>query len=285
MWEKILFFGSVCLLMCSFLRTKTISYSEPNKFRYQLNFFIYYFICSSIAFFVSPLFLLRPRSVMNSKFGASILKHVTKLYGINWELRGREILSEDRGAIIVSNHQSSFDILGLFNIWEVANKLTVIAKREILYVFPFGFAAYLAGIVFIDRKNPKRAKDQLKVTTDVMVKHKTKIWLFPEGTRNKDYTSLLPFKKGAFHMAVAAQVPIIPIVFSPYYFLNKEKGIFNKGHVIIKCLEPIPTKGLGLDDVEKLTNQVRDIMLIAYKELSKEVIANLPSDYAHSTKG
>lgn len=57
----------------------------------------------------------------------------------------------------------------------------------------------------------------------------TKIWLFPEGTRNKDYTKLQPFKKGAFNIAVAAQVPIIPVVFSPYYFINKEKYIFNKG--------------------------------------------------------
>lgn len=58
----------------------------------------------------------------------------------------------------------------------------------------------------------------------------TKIWLFPEGTRNKDFTKLLPFKKGAFNIAVAAQVPIIPVVFSPYYFINRNKNIFNKGN-------------------------------------------------------
>lgn len=57
----------------------------------------------------------------------------------------------------------------------------------------------------------------------------TKIWLFPEGTRNKNYNTLLPFKKGAFNIAVAAQVPIIPVLFSPYYFINSQKYIFNKG--------------------------------------------------------
>lgn len=57
----------------------------------------------------------------------------------------------------------------------------------------------------------------------------TKLWLFPEGTRNKDFTSLLPFKKGAFNIAVAAQVPVIPVVFSPYYFINMKRYIFNKG--------------------------------------------------------
>lgn len=57
----------------------------------------------------------------------------------------------------------------------------------------------------------------------------TKLWLFPEGTRNKEFTKLKPFKKGAFKIAVNAQVPIIPVVFSPYYFLNPKKYLFNKG--------------------------------------------------------
>lgn len=61
----------------------------------------------------------------------------------------------------------------------------------------------------------------------------TKIWLFPEGTRNKDFTKFLPFKKGAFAMAVHAQVPIIPVVFSPYYFINNKKYIFNRGKFFV----------------------------------------------------
>ncbi|CAG5018800.1 unnamed protein product [Parnassius apollo] len=118
-----------------------------------------------------------------------------------------------------------------------------------------------------------------------MVKEKTKIWVFPEGTRNKHCTSFLPFKKGAFNMAIAAQVPVIPVVFSPYYFINYEKSIFNKGHIVIQCLDPIPTKGLNLDDVEKLTNQVREKMVTVYKDLCQEVTANLPSDYPHTKMG
>ncbi|XP_063634608.1 LOW QUALITY PROTEIN: putative 1-acyl-sn-glycerol-3-phosphate acyltransferase acl-1 [Cydia splendana] len=167
-----------------------------------------------------------------SLLSANILKHITKVLDIKWELRNGEILTEDRGAVIVSNHQSAFDILGLFNVWEVVGKMTAIAKKEIFYVWPFGLAAYLAVVVFIDRSNAKKSYyEQLKVTSDVMVNHKKKNWLFPEGTRNKDYTKMLPFKKGAFTMAISTQVPIIPVVFSPspYYFINRNEYLFQKG--------------------------------------------------------
>ncbi|CAK1599661.1 unnamed protein product [Parnassius mnemosyne] len=284
MWEEIFFLSSICLLAASLI-SKSISHIEFSKIKFYLFFFIYYLSCSLVPLVLLPFFLLRPKSVYNAKFGAAILKHVTKLYDLKWELRRGEILAEERGAIVVSNHQSSLDILGLFNIWELADKLTVIAKKELMYAMPFGLAAYLAGTIFIDRKNTKHAYDQLKITTDVMVKEKTKIWLFPEGTRNKDCTCFLPFKKGAFHMAIAAQVPVIPVVFSPFYFINNEKKIFNKGHVVMQCLDPIPTKGLTLDDVKELTNQVREKMMTVYKDLYKEVIANLPSAYQHTRVG
>ncbi|CAH0699148.1 unnamed protein product [Spodoptera exigua] len=217
------------------------------------------------------------------QFGSQIVKHVTKVIEVKWLLRNGKVLAEDRGAVVVSNHQSSIDILGMFNIWHVADKVAAIARKEIFYVWPFGLAAYLAGVVFIDRNNSKDAYKQLKITSEVMIKNKTKIWLFPEGTRNKDFTKLLPFKKGAFNIAVAAQVPIIPVVFSPYYFINRKKYIFNKGHAIIQCLDPVPTEGLTMEDVPALINKVRNTMDAAYKELSKEVLSALPPNYPLAT--
>lgn len=56
-----------------------------------------------------------------------------------------------------------------------------------------------------------------------------KLVMFPEGTRNRNGETLLPFKKGAFRMAIEAQIPIIPVVYSPYYFINSERKTFYRG--------------------------------------------------------
>ncbi|XP_050665442.1 1-acyl-sn-glycerol-3-phosphate acyltransferase alpha-like [Leptidea sinapis] len=276
MWDKMVYmfvitFGSYIL--------KQLFSETPNYVKFQLKFLLFYIWTSFVSLVTMPFFVFRPKNVKNSLWGAQLSKHVTKVLEVNWHLRNGKVLAEDRGAVVVSNHQSSLDILGMFNVWHVAVKIAAIARKELFYIWPFGLAAYLAGVVFIDRNNSKDAYEQLKVTSDVMIKNKTKIWIFPEGTRNKDFTKLLPFKKGAFNIAVAAQVPIIPVVMSPYYFINSKKYIFNKGHAIIQCLEPIPTAGLTMDDVPELITKVKNIMEIAYKELSKEVLSALPPDY------
>jgi lysophosphatidate acyltransferase len=60
--------------------------------------------------------------------------------------------------------------------------------------------------------------------------------MFPEGTRNSSRTTLLPFKKGAFRVAITCQVPILPVVYSPYYFINDEKKFFGPGMITLRKL-------------------------------------------------
>ncbi|KAJ0181091.1 hypothetical protein K1T71_003176 [Dendrolimus kikuchii] len=280
MWDKIIYL--IVITLVSYVLKQLFS-ETPNFIKFKSKFLFFYLFTSLTAIVLLPFFVFNPKNVKNSLFASQIVKHVTKVIEVKWHLRNGKVLAEDRGAVVVSNHQSSIDILGMFNIWHVADKVAAIARKEIFYVWPFGLAAYLAGVVFIDRNNSKDAYKQLKVTSEVMIKNKTKIWLFPEGTRNKDFTELLPFKKGAFNIAVAAQVPIIPVVFSPYYFINRKKYIFDKGHVIIQCLEPISTEGLTMEDVPNLIKKVRDLMDAAYKELSKEVLSALPPNYPLAT--
>ncbi|KAH9639916.1 hypothetical protein HF086_002830 [Spodoptera exigua] len=173
---------------------------------------------------------------------------VNVIYGWEWNIRNKEILMEDRAAVIICNHQSVFDSTGINNLWVVAKKLIMIAKKEVLlYTGPLGLAAYLCGSIFIDRKNQKEAYQKLEITKQMMIQENYKTLIFPEGTRNtKCDGKLLPFKKG---------------------------------HLILQCLEPVPTEGLTLDDVPALTERLHQIISRTYEQLSKEVLSGSRSKF------
>ena len=79
-------------------------------------------------------------------------------------------------------------------------------------VLIIGLTAYLCGTVFVDRSNPKSAAEKINSVAQTLKKEKIKLWVFPEGTRNSDKSiDMLPFKKGAFHVASNADLPILPL--------------------------------------------------------------------------
>lgn len=159
----------------------------------------------------------------------------------------------------------------MFDIWPIMNKCTVVAKREIFYAWPFGLAAWLCGLIFIDRMQSDKARNSLYSATDIIKKKKIKLWIFPEGTR-RNTGEMHPFKKGAFHVAIAAQIPILPVVFSSYQtFLDDQKKSLTNGNIIITTLPPIPTKGLTKADVEELMNRTYETMYQHFKLTSNEV--------------
>lgn len=113
-------------------------------------------------------------------------------------------------------------------------KASMTAKKELQWMPLLGQFMTLSGAVFIDRKNNTRAVQSVAAAGDTMKQRGTSLWLFPEGTRtNQEKTDLLPFKKGAFHLAVQAGVPITPVVCEHYWRLY-HKGTFESGHLKIK---------------------------------------------------
>lgn len=241
------------------------------KIRYYSCYICYITVTSVLCTMLLPVVLLRPRDIVNLKIAGKLIRNFTKILGIEWELRGGEILKKDRGAVIVANHQSILDIMGMFNIWEVMDKCTAVAKKELLYFVPFGPMAWLGGLVFIDRVDPRSANNKLKAAAHLLHSKKAKLWLFPEGTRNKKGKQLLPFKKGAFRVAIGTQAPIIPIVYSPYYFIDSVNKTFSKGKIVISVLEAIPTEGLTLDDIDSLKEKIHKLMSDEYEKLHKEI--------------
>lgn len=194
---------------------------------------------------------------------------------MRWELRGREHLEKNRACIIVANHQSSLDILGMFHLWPVMEKCTVVAKKEIFYAWPVGLGAWLCGLIYIDRMNSEKARSALNAATKEIADKKIKLWIFPEGTRHNT-GEIHPFKKGAFHVAVRSQLPILPVVFSSYYFLSAEEKRFDSGRVLVTTLPPISTEGLSTNDVEQLMEKTRSAMSEVFHATSREIQLSHP---------
>ena len=97
-----------------------------------------------------------------------------------------------------------------------------------------------------------------------------KLMIFPEGTRNSAKgLSMLPFKKGAFHIAIDGKLPILPVVLSEYDFLDVKKMIFNPGKVTIKVLPRIETSDYTKENIDELVNHTRDVMIEELKNLAK----------------
>ena len=156
-------------------------------------------------------------------------------------------------------------------MWTIVDKMTVIVKRELMYWGTFGISMFLAGLIFIDRKNGRKAAQVMNDAMEDLKKKDIKLCVFPEGTR-RNTGEIHSFKKGAFHAAVQAQVPIVPVVFSSYKsFLNFEEKILNNGDVIVTALPAISTSGMTADDVDELVQQTRKIMIETFNRTSKEI--------------
>ncbi|KAI1187045.1 1-acylglycerol-3-phosphate O [Nemania serpens] len=182
--------------------------------------------------------------------------------GITFEVEDpNKYLETVRPAVFVGNHQTELDVLMLGCMFP--KYCSVTAKKNLKSVPFLGWFMSLSGTVFIDRASSKNARDAMAGAAEEIQRRKQSVYMFPEGTRS--YTkepALLPFKKGAFHLAVQAGVPIVPVVVANYsHVLHIKSLVFNRGRIPVKVLDPIPTTGLTADDVEELTRSTRELML------------------------
>ena len=178
----------------------------------------------------------------------------TAMAGIKLSIKGEENLWSHRPAVFIFNHQSSADIL-------IASKLVRknargIAKKELQMTPILGQIMTAAGVIFLDRANREKAIEAMKPAVEALKKD-TSIIIFPEGTRSKDY-SLGAFKKGAFHLAMQAGVPIVPIIMkNAHDAMPKGSAVFRPTLVEVIVLPPIPTKNWKVKNLNKHIAAVR----------------------------
>ena len=196
--------------------------------------------------------------------------------GMQWAMRmrvkldGHPITAADQPCIFLPMHQSNFDIV-LYGSMYPANTI-VIGKREVAKMPLFGWFFKNSGNVLIDRTDRKAAIAGLDAAVQAMARDGKSIWMFPEGTRNQTGGELLQFKKGPFHMAIAAQRPLVPVVATSYRPILGQIARRDPrgGAMRVRVLPPILTAGMTAQDVDALMAQTWQVMEAARLALAAE---------------
>ncbi len=193
-------------------------------------------------------------------FWAGLLLAVT---GVKTSSRGREKIDRERSYVIVSNHQSHFDILALMN--ELPVPIRWVMKKELGKIPVFGPATRAMRNIFIDRSNTAEAVRNLREGVR-RLPPACSLMFFPEGTRSPD-GKIGPFKKGAFRTAKAVDWPILPVVVrGSRQVLPKGELMFRSNPIEVEILDPIDEEEVRKAEVEEMMERVRTLIVERFEE-------------------
>ena len=161
-----------------------------------------------------------------------------QLCGAKVEVTGKENVEPGRSYVFVSNHRSYLDTATLFRY--AGPRIGIVAKKELLKVPVLGQGMSFVNIIAIDRSNPERAFQSME-TARIVLNEGYSFGVFAEGTRAMP-GQLLPFKKGAFHLAMQTNAPIIPVAIrNTDWMMGKKTGLLFPGTIEMVLLPPIET--------------------------------------------
>lgn len=210
--------------------------------------------------------LLSPRNPKNVYTVGRLFSKMSRILGMKLELRFAEGAENAGASIYIANHQNTYD---LFTVSGAIMPGTVtVGKKSLIWMPLFGQLYWIMGNILIDRANRSRAAGTIGQIVEKIRQLQVSVWMFPEGTRSRG-RGLLPFKTGAFHAAIGAGVPIVPIVCS-----STEKVKMNRwdnGVVIVEVMPAVSTEGLSKEDIRELSKKCRTMMEDKLAELDAEV--------------
>lgn len=178
-----------------------------------------------------------------ARFGANLW---LRACGATIKVTGTENLQEGRQYVFASNHRSYLDTATLF--FHTGRKMGLVAKKELLKAPVLGQGMHYVNVFAIDRSNPERARQSMEKARKV-IEAGYSFGIFVEGTRALP-GQLLPFKKGAFHLALQTGADVIPVAMkNTDVMMGKRTGVAYGGTIEMVLLPPVRTEGREMMDI------------------------------------
>ncbi|TAJ06860.1 1-acyl-sn-glycerol-3-phosphate acyltransferase [Marinilabiliaceae bacterium JC017] len=173
-------------------------------------------------------------SIMAALTSIVVSPRIGSFFGVLWarisslvtpmlvSVKGKENISPKQSYVVVSNHQSAYDIFILYGWLGVDFKW--IMKKELRKAPGIGYASAKVGHIFLDRSSPRAAIESIQHAKAKLV-NGTSVVVFPEGTRSRS-SQMRRFKKGAFKLAYELDLPILPLTIVDSHRIMR-KGFLN----------------------------------------------------------
>lgn len=189
--------------------------------------------------------------------------------GTKLTVEGREVVDDDRSYIVVANHLSTLDIMVCFLAVDLP--IRYLAKKELFRIPLLAQAMRAVGIIEVDREARSAIHTSVnRQAKDLIANHRSLI-IYAEGTRPRDGI-MKRFKKGAFTMAIASQLPVLPLsIHGTYEAAVPGKPWFKGGTVTAIVDPPIETAGMTQADADALRERVREIIAKRVRDLGGRV--------------
>lgn len=235
----------------------------------RLRFWWSWFVAGALLLILAPPILLVARLAKKhdwvypwADFGA---RTWLRLSGVKVDVKGREHLDPEQPYVFISNHWSYLDAAPLFAF--TGRRMGLVGKKELLKAPILGYGMGFVNVIAIDRSNRERALESMRIATE-RLRAGVSFGVCAEGTRARP-GQMLPFKKGAFHMAVQARVPIVPIAFkNSDQLMGKGTGVAWPGTIEMVMFPPVDTAWVKGDaDLQELIDHVQAMIM---KELGVE---------------
>jgi 1-acyl-sn-glycerol-3-phosphate acyltransferase len=180
------------------------------------------------------------------------------LGGVRVVIRGLEKIQPGRNYVFLSNHTANLD--GPLLAWAAPRDMRAVVKKEMMRIPVLSLVLRLVKFVPIDRTDPARARASIDRGSELL-KQGYSFFAFPEGTRSRNGT-LGPFKKGVFHMALQAGVPVVPTTIVNSAEIQPPGSYsMHPGTVTVVFHDPIETKTMTIDDRNLLIDSTRNAIV------------------------